>query len=80
VCKMRRRPTEPNAPRPVDLPKVRAMTALTVEESRAQFEAAMYCHSSFFKRDKWGDYEQTDIHYRWLGWELHRRTVSEGER
>jgi hypothetical protein len=53
---------------------------LTVEESRAQFEAAasdLILDQSLFRP---GEYRDGTTQQRWLGWELHRRTVSEGER
>jgi hypothetical protein len=61
------------------------MTALTVEQSRAQFEVAMA------KKFHWGTkrsylnreadaYQYEMVDSMWTGWELHRRTVSEGER
>jgi hypothetical protein len=67
---------------------------MTIEESRAQFEAAMTGQMRSSKKvlnpfqrypdteQHWcaGRYVRDDMEARWQGWELHRRTVSEWER
>jgi hypothetical protein len=62
---------------------------LTIEESRAQFEAAMAATlepGERFRRFSLTDrfspdaYTHSYIEYMWQGWELRRRTVSEGGR
>jgi hypothetical protein len=60
---------------------------MTIEESRAQFEAAMVkeCDPAFLARyserevllEVVGRYKFSHIEHKWQGWELHRRTVSE---
>jgi hypothetical protein len=55
---------------------------MTIEESRAQFEAAMTKHNEhiWLARYYEGNYKSEYVDGAWQGWELHRRTVSEGER